>query len=199
MGTENRLHPRAKIRWPAVIQTSTAFVEGQTQNLSLGGAFIQLSEDLQLSQSLPVVLDAKGRKLPCTVQVVWSDTRTPYSQEKTSGIGVRFTRMMLHDREFLHDEISGYLKAGKAAYIGERKNRMISWPLAKIKEKDKIPFPSEVPRQCPSGHYHISWSADEKYVFCWECNSKYPLDECIRTQNGSLLLTPNKKTDPYVL
>ena len=198
MGTENRLHPRAKIRWPAVIQTSTAFVEGHTQNLSLGGAFIELSEELQLSQSLAVVLDAKGRKLPCTVQVVWSDTHTPFSQDKSSGIGVRFIRMMLHDREFLHDEISGHLKVGKATYIGERENGMISWPLAKLKEKDKIPFPSKIPRQCPSGHYHISWSADEKYVFCWECNSKFPLDECIRTQNGSHLLTPNRKTNPHV-
>ena len=143
METENRLHPRAKIRWPAVIQTSTTLVEGQTQNLSLGGAFIQLSEQLQLSQSLPVVLEARGRKLPCTVEVVWLDTHTPYSQDKSSGIGVRFTRMMLHDREFLHDEISGYLKAGKAAYIGEKKNRMISWPLAKLMEKDKIDFPPE--------------------------------------------------------
>ena len=199
MGTENRLHPRAKIRWPAVIQTSTGFVVGQTQNLSLGCAFIQLSEQLKLSQSLPIVLDAKGRKLPCTVRVVWSDIRMANIQDKSSGIGVRFTRMMLHDREFLHGEISGHLKAGKAAYIGERKNKMSSWPLAKLKEKDKIPFPSESPRQCPSGHYHISWSADEKYVFCWECNRKYPWDECIRTQNGSVLLTPNQETNPHVL
>jgi hypothetical protein len=38
-------------------------------------------------------------------QVVWSYERTLSDQRRFLGIGVRFTRMMLHDREFLHGEI----------------------------------------------------------------------------------------------
>ncbi|HVO85430.1 MAG TPA: hypothetical protein VMU60_13490 [Syntrophobacteria bacterium] len=39
-------------------------------------------------------------------------------------------------------------------------------------------LPPESPKHCPCGHKHISWSPDEQYVYCWDCNRKYPLTEC---------------------
>jgi hypothetical protein len=108
MGTENRLHSRARVRWPVVIQTPTGLVDGKTENLSLGGGFIRLSNELNSSHNLPVVLNAKGRFISCTAQIVWSDERNLSDQRKFLGIGVRFTRIMLHDREFLHGEISNH-------------------------------------------------------------------------------------------
>jgi hypothetical protein len=109
MQTENRRHTRAKIKWPVVIQTPTGLIDGTTVNLSLSGAFIRLSNELNSNHNLPIVLNAKGRFIPCTAQVVWSDERNLYDQRKFLGIGVRFTRLMLHDREFLHAEISNHI------------------------------------------------------------------------------------------
>ncbi len=108
MGTENRRHTRAKVKWPVSINAPTGLVDGTTENLSLSGAFIRLSKQLNSSAEIPLVLNANGRFIPCTAQVVWSDERNLSDQRKFLGIGVRFTRMILHDREFLHGEISNH-------------------------------------------------------------------------------------------
>ena len=106
MQTENRRHTRASIKWPVVIQAPTGLIDGTTVNLSLSGAFIRLSNELNSNHNLPIVLNAKGRFIQCTAQVVWSDECNLSDQRKVLGIGVCFTRLMLHDREFLHGEIS---------------------------------------------------------------------------------------------
>ena len=106
MGTDNRRHTRAKIKWPASVKAPTGIVDGTTENLSLSGAFIRLSRQLNCSAEIPLVLNAKGRFIAFTAQVVWSDERNLSDQRKFFGIGVRFTRMTLHDRAFLHREIS---------------------------------------------------------------------------------------------
>jgi hypothetical protein len=108
MSTDNRRHSRAKVKWPVVIQAPTDLVDGTTENLSLSGAFIRLSKQLNSSAEIPLVLNAKGRFIPCNAQIVWSDERNLSDQRKFLGIGVRFTRMMLHDREFLYREISNH-------------------------------------------------------------------------------------------
>ena len=108
METDNRHHTRAKVNWPVSINAPTGIVDGTTENLSLNGAFIRLSKQLSYSDELPLVLKAKGRLIPCSAEVVWSDESEVSDQRKSLGIGVRFTRMMLHDRAFLHGEISNH-------------------------------------------------------------------------------------------
>ena len=110
MKVDNRRHSRARVKWPVAIQAPTDLVDGTTENLSLGGAFIRLSKQLNPSAEMPLVLNAKGRFIPCAAQIVWSDERKLSDQRKFLGIGVRFTRMMLHDREFLYREISNHAK-----------------------------------------------------------------------------------------
>jgi hypothetical protein len=109
METENRRHTRAKVKWPVSIEAPTGIIDGTTENLSLSGAFIRLSKQLNSSAEIPLVLNAKGRFIPCTAQVVWSEERNLSDQRRFLGIGVRFTRMMLHDREFLYGEISEHI------------------------------------------------------------------------------------------
>ncbi len=106
---ENRRHPRAEVKWPVVILTPSGLVDGKTENLGLGGTFIRLSGQLESNHNLSVVITVKGRFISCTAQVVWADTPSSAGQNKASGIGVRFTRMMLNDRSFLHYEISNRL------------------------------------------------------------------------------------------
>ena len=105
METDNRHHARVKVKWPVSINAPTGIVDGTTENLSVGGAFIRLSKQLSYSEEIPLVLKAKGRNIPCSIEVVWSDESEVADQRKSPGIGVRFIRMMLHDREFLHRAI----------------------------------------------------------------------------------------------
>ena len=106
MKGDSRRHARVRVRWPVVIQTPTGLVDGTTEDLSLGGAFIRLSRELNSNHNLPLVFDVEGRFVPCNAQIVWSDERNLSDQRKFLGIGVRFTRMMPNDRAFLHGEIS---------------------------------------------------------------------------------------------
>jgi len=62
---------------------------------------------------------------------------------------------------------------------------MNTWPLRKVL-KGKPLFPPESPRQCPCAHKHISWSVDDYYVFCWDCNQRYPLLACFRPPEQDL-------------
>ena len=71
-------------------------------NVLIQGAF----KGSIISRTLEIFKNAKGRFIPCTAEVVWSDERNLSDQRKFLGIGVRFTRMTLHDRAFLHREIS---------------------------------------------------------------------------------------------
>jgi len=48
--------------------------------------------------------------------------------------------------------------------------------------KRKARFPPESPKQCPCGHKNLSWSFEDKEVFCWDCNKRYPLVECFRSR-----------------
>ncbi len=56
MGTENRLHTRAKVKWPVSIKAPTGIIDGTTENLSLSGALIRLSKQLNSSAEIPLVL-----------------------------------------------------------------------------------------------------------------------------------------------
>ena len=56
METENRLHTRAKVKWPASINAPTGIIDGTTENISLSGAFIRLSKQLNSSAEIPLVL-----------------------------------------------------------------------------------------------------------------------------------------------
>jgi hypothetical protein len=53
--------------------------------------------------------------------------------------------------------------------------------MSRIKELKHIETP-HTPKKCPRGHLHISWSLGDKEVFCWDCNKKYPISECLDTR-----------------
>jgi len=37
----------------------------------------------------------------------------------------------------------------------------------------------ERPKYCPRGHQHLSWSKGDDHAFCWDCNRKYLVSECV--------------------
>ena len=107
--TEKRRHPRAEIKWPVVMMTHGGLADGKTENLSLGGASIRFLEQPNSSHSLAMVITANGRLISLTAEVVWSDTQSRDAKSNFCKIGVRFTKIMISDRQFLSKVISNHL------------------------------------------------------------------------------------------
>lgn len=107
--TESRRHPRAEIKWPVVILTPHGLVDGKTENLSLGGALVRFPEHLKVNHNFSMVITAKGRLISVAVEVIWSDTHRHGDKSRFCGIGVRFTKILVSDRQFLNRSISKHL------------------------------------------------------------------------------------------
>jgi len=43
----------------------------------------------------------------------------------------------------------------------------------------KPSLPRKGPKRCPRGHMYISWSLADDVVYCWDCNRKYSMSECV--------------------
>jgi hypothetical protein len=90
-GIENRQHPRMPITLPARMVTSLGVMEGETENVSLHGAFIRCQKPLEPGERLTVTA-----KLPTNpsfsshAEVVWSRMPRPEDEETSRGMGVKF-------------------------------------------------------------------------------------------------------------
>jgi hypothetical protein len=88
---ENRLRPRMTITLPARMVTARGVMEGETENVSLHGAFIRCQKPLEPGERLIVIV-----KLPSNpsfnshAEVVWS--RVPRADDEGigRGMGVKF-------------------------------------------------------------------------------------------------------------
>lgn len=103
---EHRQHPRARIKWPVVMTTSNGLLDGKTQNLSLGGAFICCPGMPNLSDSFRLVISAKERLILVVAEVVWPDARQLNEKTIFRGMGVQFTTVFGDDRQYLSGVIS---------------------------------------------------------------------------------------------
>jgi len=88
---EKRQLPRMPFKLPARMVTAAGVIEGETENLSLHGAFIRCHKPLELGERLFVIV-----KLPSNpsfnshAEVVWS--RVPRADDEGigRGMGVKF-------------------------------------------------------------------------------------------------------------
>jgi hypothetical protein len=102
---QRRKHLRINIAWPVVVITPNGILDGETQNLSLGGASLRCGQVPDLNDSFRVVLKPSGRKLLlATAEIIWSDICI--DKTTSCAIGVRFTFMLDDDRQFISDTIS---------------------------------------------------------------------------------------------
>lgn len=103
---ENRRHRRARIKWPVVMTTPEGLIDGQTQNLSLGGAFVRCPKVPNLENSFRLVLTSKDRLILVNAEVVWSNGSKSSGKPTSHAMGIRFTKISSDDRTFLRGVIS---------------------------------------------------------------------------------------------
>ena len=89
---ENRLHPRMPITLPARMVTATGGMEGETENISLHGAFIGCQKPLKPGERLLVVvkLPSNPSSFNSHAEVVWSRTPRPNDEANSRGMAVKF-------------------------------------------------------------------------------------------------------------
>ena len=80
-------------------------IDGEIQDLSLGGAYIRCLEMPNSKDELHMVITARGRLISITGEMVWSDVNESNGKTRLRGIGVRFRKVFNGDRRFLLDVI----------------------------------------------------------------------------------------------
>ena len=99
MGKENRRYPRKTVTWPVIIKTTQRSVQGETRDVSSGGAFIYCDNPKKLNQIFYLTIHIHPKIISFTsmAEVVWL---TSY------GMGVRFHPNLPEEHQFLAKFIS---------------------------------------------------------------------------------------------
>ena len=101
-GVDKRLHPRILVSWPVVILTPEGAIDGETRNISVGGACIQYSEEADLNGELHIVFEhSEQRSISVTGKKAWAGNFNIDGKSVFSSVGVRFTEISFEDREFI--------------------------------------------------------------------------------------------------
>jgi len=112
---ERRHYPRSNIKLPVVMIAGESLVDGEIQDISLGGAFIRCPTMPNPKDSFHMVITSKGRLISIIAEVVWSDGLKFKGKAALSGIGVRFRRLLHGDRRFLANMVAGSLTMSSVA------------------------------------------------------------------------------------
>ena len=98
---EQRVAPRAKIKWPVIVQKSTGVIEGVTLNISSTGVFIGCRRPLRLNEIFDMVITAPGQDIGVQAEVVWSNKYGPDDSITPRGMGVRFVNISEENQIFI--------------------------------------------------------------------------------------------------
>ena len=174
---------------PVTIKTEKETLERVTYNISPDGAFIRGLSPLELHEVIDMIISDPDRRIAVKARVVWSSTQVPPEQDMPRGMGVEFIKISDEDRKFISSFISDrdfpvYLESA-ASDEDESPESLTKEQLVEEENEENANDPAQEPlKKCPQGHKHLSWSADEDYLFCWDCNKKYSLAECRDPKNA---------------
>ncbi len=100
---EKRIASQAQFRWPVIMLTTQAKVEGIIENISSKGAFVSCKDLPPLEDGFVMVIKAPDHKtMNLNGKIVWSTVVESGEGGSQFGIGVQFTRMTSDDSQFLH-------------------------------------------------------------------------------------------------
>ena len=109
LGIKSRGQPRAKIKWPVLIQTTSGSISGETQNISTSGAFIFCQDPSSLEDNFQIIIKVPYRQsLSLSAKVIWKTVATLNDKASGSGIGVQFSKISKDDRRLLQALIANH-------------------------------------------------------------------------------------------
>ena len=88
---ERRMDQRFQIRWPIHILAADGTRQGETEDISLGGAFIRCEKPPPPGSKVLLTYEhLSGNKRYVIARVVWTNFESQGSCNKTIGMGVEF-------------------------------------------------------------------------------------------------------------
>ena len=107
--------PKAKVKWPVLIETGEHSVEGVTYSLSSNLVFIRCVRPLRLHEECDITINPpdSDRPLKARVEVVWSNLYGPDDDIGPRGMGVLFLNISDEDRKFISKEVRHHLENKK--------------------------------------------------------------------------------------
>jgi Tfp pilus assembly protein PilZ len=107
LGIKCRGQPRAKIKWPVLIQTSSGSISGETHNISTSGAFVYCQDPSGVEDNLQMIIEVPHRQsLSISARVIWRTVGTMNDMAPGSGIGVQFSGISPDERRLLQSLIA---------------------------------------------------------------------------------------------
>ncbi|MGD8531463.1 MAG: PilZ domain-containing protein [Syntrophobacterales bacterium] len=103
---EQRIAPRAKIKWPVIVQKSTGVIEGVTLNISSTGVFIGCRRPLRLNEVFDMVITTPEQDIGAKAEVVWSNKYGPDDHITPRGMGVRFLDISEENQRFISKAVN---------------------------------------------------------------------------------------------
>ena len=110
---ENRVYPRAKLKWIVLFKVDGKVIEGATKDISVSGAYVCCAKPLKLNVVLNIVIKAPDKSLSVKAEVVWSNIYGPDDDINPRGMGVRFLEISGEDRKFIAKAVMKHLEESK--------------------------------------------------------------------------------------
>jgi hypothetical protein len=94
IGEDRRRHRRSEVKWPVAVLTPHTRFEGQTENASVGGAFISFAGEPPLEWDLGLIMKPVGQPtVNAVAKVIWWTALATDEGRPRVGVGVEFTRI----------------------------------------------------------------------------------------------------------
>jgi len=101
-GNERRRHPRVPVDWPVVVRMKDRTALGEARNISARGALFQTERPLHPKEKFRAfMVPANRQAFRVTFEVAWVKARASGRRMCTYIIGIRFTRLLKGDSQFL--------------------------------------------------------------------------------------------------
>ena len=108
-------YPKAKIKWPVLIENGEHSTEGVTLIINPNGAYISCAKPLRLNQVCHVTINVPGSDSPIKAkgEVVFSNKYGPDDNISPRGMVVRFLNISGRDRKVIAEEVLQNIESEK--------------------------------------------------------------------------------------
>ena len=108
MGEDKRQFPRVEVTWPVTMLTAQGPIEGEVNNISLGGAFVHCQEQPESNENFRVIIKVPHSRqfLRASARVARSNIYNPEGSDEPSGIGVCFVEISDDDRQYIREVVA---------------------------------------------------------------------------------------------
>jgi len=110
---DNRVYPRARLKWMVSFKVDSKVIEGVTKDISVSGAYVCCAKPLKLNEVLNMVIKAPDKSLSVKTEVVWSNIYGPDDNINPRGMGVLFLAISGEDRRVIAKAVMKHLKSSK--------------------------------------------------------------------------------------